>query len=87
MSLNGMWKFNWVPTSQERPLDFYQTDFNDAAWNGFIDILIIIHQMPISQKLILFFFFGKLTGNSVKHRIDFIFVPFRKFRNIIAVEF
>lgn len=35
MSLNGMWKFNWVPTSQERPLDFYQTDFNDAAWVDF----------------------------------------------------
>lgn len=35
MSLNGTWKFHWVPTSQERPLDFYKTDFNDASWVDF----------------------------------------------------
>ena len=35
MSLNGTWKFHWVPTSQERPLDFYQPDFNDASWVDF----------------------------------------------------
>lgn len=35
MSLNGTWKFHWVPTSQERPQDFYKTDFNDAAWVDF----------------------------------------------------
>ncbi len=35
MSLNGTWKFNWVPSSQERPLDFYEKDFNDASWVEF----------------------------------------------------
>jgi len=30
--LNGDWKFNWVPRPEERPANFYQTDFNDNAW-------------------------------------------------------
>lgn len=33
MSLNGVWKFNWVKDSDMRPLDFYKTDFNDKGWN------------------------------------------------------
>ena len=32
MSLNGIWKFNWVKDSDMRPLDFYKTDFNDRGW-------------------------------------------------------
>ncbi len=32
LSLNGMWKFRWTKTPEERVLDFYRTDFNDAAW-------------------------------------------------------
>ena len=40
-----------------------------------------------SGKLVLFFFFRKLAGNSVKHCIDFILIPFRKLSNIITVEF
>ncbi len=35
MSLNGTWKFHWVPTSAERPTDFYRSDFDDAAWVDF----------------------------------------------------
>ena len=35
MSLNGTWKFHWVPTSAERPTDFYRNDFDDAAWVDF----------------------------------------------------
>ncbi len=31
-SLNGQWKFNWVPEPSVRPLDFYQTNFDDHAW-------------------------------------------------------
>lgn len=31
--LNGDWKFNWVPNPQERPADFYKTDFDDTAWD------------------------------------------------------
>jgi len=31
-SLNGAWKFHWVPKPADRPLDFYRTDFLDAEW-------------------------------------------------------
>ena len=31
-SLNGPWKFNYVPRPAERPQDFQQPTFNDAAW-------------------------------------------------------
>ena len=30
--LNGDWKFHWVKTPAERPVDFYKTSFNDASW-------------------------------------------------------
>ncbi len=32
-SLDGNWKFNWVPTPDKRPKDFYKTDFDVSAWN------------------------------------------------------
>lgn len=32
MSLNGDWKFHWVPKPADRPADFYRADFSDAAW-------------------------------------------------------
>lgn len=35
LTLNGIWKFNWVQNPQKRPLDFYRTDFNDQAWDNF----------------------------------------------------
>lgn len=31
-SLNGPWKFSYVPRPAERPLDFQQPGFNDAGW-------------------------------------------------------
>jgi beta-galactosidase len=31
-SLNGLWKFNWVPRPEQRPTDFYKPDFNVSAW-------------------------------------------------------
>jgi beta-galactosidase len=31
-SLNGQWKFNWVPTPEKRPADFYKPDFDVSAW-------------------------------------------------------
>lgn len=34
-SLNTYWKFNWVRNPQERPTDFYKTDFDDKAWDRF----------------------------------------------------
>lgn len=30
--LNGAWKFHGALRPAERPVDFYRTDFNDAAW-------------------------------------------------------
>ncbi|MCK9300064.1 MAG: DUF4981 domain-containing protein [Bacteroidales bacterium] len=32
LSLNGMWKFNWVKDADKRPLDFFRSDFNDQNW-------------------------------------------------------
>jgi len=31
-SLNGLWKFNWVPTPEKRPVDFYKPDFDVSGW-------------------------------------------------------
>ena len=31
-SLDGEWKFHWVPRPEERPRDFFQTDYDDGAW-------------------------------------------------------
>jgi beta-galactosidase len=31
-SLNGDWKFFWVPKPADRPADFYRPGFDDAAW-------------------------------------------------------
>lgn len=33
-SLNGTWKFNYAPRPAERPTDFFQPSFNDAAWKS-----------------------------------------------------
>lgn len=35
LSLNGKWKFNWVQNFDERPTDFYKTDYNDTYWTDF----------------------------------------------------
>lgn len=32
MTLNGMWKFNWVKDADARPTDFFRTNFNDKGW-------------------------------------------------------
>ena len=34
LSLDGTWRFNWVPNPGERPVDFYKTDFDDTAWDN-----------------------------------------------------
>jgi len=31
-NLNGQWKFNWVPSPEQRPVDFYKLDYNVSAW-------------------------------------------------------
>lgn len=32
-SLDGNWKFSWVPTPEDRPVDFYKPSFNVSAWD------------------------------------------------------
>lgn len=32
ISLNGDWKFHWVNHPDKRPVDFYQTNYNDSDW-------------------------------------------------------
>ena len=32
LSLNGTWKFNWVENADQRPTDFFNVGYNDAAW-------------------------------------------------------
>lgn len=32
LSLNGTWKFNWVPTPEKRPVDFYKPGFDVSGW-------------------------------------------------------
>ena len=31
-SLNGDWKFHWVPRPDERPLDFFEPDYDASGW-------------------------------------------------------
>jgi beta-galactosidase len=31
-SLNGLWKFNWVSSPEQRPVDFYKPDFDVSGW-------------------------------------------------------
>ncbi|MBI9037960.1 MAG: DUF4981 domain-containing protein [Bacteroidales bacterium] len=31
-SLNGLWKFNWVKKTSERPVDFYKPDYDVSKW-------------------------------------------------------
>lgn len=33
LSLNGSWKFNWVPRPEQRPVDFYKPGFDVSTWN------------------------------------------------------
>ena len=33
LSLNGMWKFHWVKSPDERPVDFYKNDYDFSGWD------------------------------------------------------
>ena len=33
MSLNGVWKFHYAPTPEERPMDFFENEFDASAWD------------------------------------------------------
>jgi beta-galactosidase len=32
LMLNGQWQFNWVPKPEDRPVNFYKTNFDASAW-------------------------------------------------------
>ena len=32
LMLNGKWQFNWVPSPEERPADFYKTNYDASSW-------------------------------------------------------
>ncbi|MDZ7373709.1 MAG: DUF4981 domain-containing protein [candidate division KSB1 bacterium] len=32
LSLNGKWKFHWVPRPEERPTEFYKPEFDASGW-------------------------------------------------------
>ena len=32
VSLDGMWKFHYVPNADERPTDFFRMDYDDSGW-------------------------------------------------------
>ena len=32
MMLSGTWQFNWVPSPEERPVDFYKTNYDASDW-------------------------------------------------------
>jgi len=36
-SLNGIWKFNWVKNPSDRPINFFEVDFDDGNWDN-IDV-------------------------------------------------
>lgn len=33
-SLNGTWKFHWVPRPEQRPVEFYKPEFDTAKWDN-----------------------------------------------------
>lgn len=33
ISLNGEWRFRWVPVPEQRSFDFYKTNFDDSKWS------------------------------------------------------
>ena len=35
LSMEGMWKFNFVKDYNKRPLDFFKTGYNDSSWKDF----------------------------------------------------
>lgn len=34
INLNGIWKFNWVVKPEDRPVDFYKTDYDISNWKN-----------------------------------------------------
>ncbi|MDO5442936.1 MAG: glycoside hydrolase family 2 TIM barrel-domain containing protein [Bacteroidia bacterium] len=61
LTLHGTWSFNWVNDADQRPTDFWKTDFNDKGWdsmplpgiwelNGYGDPLYVNAAYPWSNQ-------------------------------------
>ena len=33
LSLNGVWKFKWVPDPSQKPIDFYVPSYDVSGWD------------------------------------------------------
>ena len=33
LDLDGTWKFSWVRNADQRPADFFRTDYDDRSWS------------------------------------------------------
>ncbi len=55
-SLNGQWKFHWVPRPEEHPVDFYKPDFDVTAWKEIAvpsNMEAQGHDRPITPNLLI----------------------------------
>lgn len=34
LSIDGLWKFNWVNDASARPVEFWRKDFDDKGWGS-----------------------------------------------------
>ena len=64
-SLNGLWKFNWVPKPDDRPLEFFMDDTELADWTTI--------KVPSSWQMEGF---GQPIYTNIKHPFPFPNPPF-----------
>ena len=57
LSLDGTWSFNWVATPDERPADFFKTDFDASAWDN-----LKVHKLDNHSRRGLLKMVGKRRG-------------------------
>ncbi|MDP5031552.1 glycoside hydrolase family 2 TIM barrel-domain containing protein [Paraglaciecola sp.] len=62
LSLNGMWKFNYVTAPDDRPIDFYKNDYDVSAWKEL--------KVPSNWQLE-----GYGVANYINMRVDFTDKP------------
>lgn len=71
-SLDGQWKFHFAKNPDERPKDFYRTDYNDAAWD---DV-----QVPMSWNI-----YGVQKDGSLKYGVPIYVNQWTIFKTNLAV--
>ena len=73
LSLDGQWKFHFAKNPDERPKDFYRTDYNDAAWD---DV-----QVPMSWNI-----YGLQKDGSLKYGVPIYVNQWTIFKTNVAVD-